>query len=67
ISRSGEVTIYGSKVAGGELYPLVLTQGAFNLVPWSSTSNTVKITQIVQGKTTMIGSGSGRKKVACTL
>ncbi|MDR0262801.1 MAG: fimbrillin family protein [Sphingobacterium sp.] len=66
ISRSGQVSIYGSKSAGGELYPLVLTQGAFNNVPWNSTSNTVKITQIVQGKTTMIGSGSGRKKVACT-
>jgi hypothetical protein len=67
ISRSGEVSIYGSKVAGGELYPLVLTQGSFNIVPWSTTANNVKITQVVQGKTTMIGSGSGRRKVACTL
>ncbi|WP_343319269.1 hypothetical protein [Sphingobacterium multivorum] len=67
ISRSGEVSIYGSKVAGGELYPLVLTQGSFNIVLWSTTANKVKITQVVQGKTTMIESGSGRRKVACTL
>ncbi|MCW2263030.1 MULTISPECIES: hypothetical protein [Sphingobacterium] len=65
ISRSGEVSMYGSKSNGGELFPLVLTQGSFNTVPWSSTSNTVKITQIVQGATKMVGAGSGRKKVAC--
>ncbi|WP_411971930.1 hypothetical protein ACLCDV_18695 [Sphingobacterium sp. Lzh-3] len=65
IARDGQVRMYGSKSNGGELYPLVLTAGTFNIVPWSSTSNTVKITQIVQGKTTMLGAGSGRKKVAC--
>jgi hypothetical protein len=65
IARDGQVSMYGSKSNGGELYPLVLTAGTFNIVPWSSTSNTVKITQIVQGKTTMIGAGSGRKKIAC--
>lgn len=67
ISRTGEVTMYGSKTSGGALYPLVLTQGSFNTVPWSPTSNTVKITQVVQGKTMMVGAGSGRKKTACTL
>ncbi|MEN5054065.1 hypothetical protein [Sphingobacterium kitahiroshimense] len=67
ISRTGEVTMYGSKTSGGALYPLELTQGSFNTVPWSTTSNTVKITQVVQGKTMMVGSGSGRKKTACTL
>lgn len=66
ISRSGEVSMYGSKANGGELYPLVLTQGSFNTVPWSSTTNNVKITQVVQGATKMVGAGSGRKKVACT-
>lgn len=65
ISRTGEVTMYGCKVNGGALYPLVLTQGSFNTVPWSSTSNTVKITQVVQGATKMIGAGSGRKKITC--
>ncbi|MDR3008320.1 MAG: fimbrillin family protein [Sphingobacterium sp.] len=65
ISRSGEVAMYGSKSSGGQLFPLRLTQGSFNSVPWSSTSNTVKITQVVQGKTTMIGSGNGKKKIAC--
>ncbi|ULT23679.1 hypothetical protein KUH03_31660 [Sphingobacterium sp. E70] len=62
ISRTGEVTMYGSKSNSGELYPLVLTQGSFNTVPWSSTSNTVKITQVVQGATKMVGAGSGRKR-----
>jgi hypothetical protein len=57
--------MYGSKSAGGELYPLVLTAGSFNKVPWNSTSNSVKITQVVQGKTSMVGAGSGRKKIAC--
>ncbi len=65
ISRTGEVSMYGSKANAGELYPLVLTQGSFNTVPWSSTSNTVKITQIVQGATKMVGAGSGRKKITC--
>lgn len=65
ISRTGEVTMYGSKSNSGELYPLVLTQGSFNTVPWSSTSNTVKITQVVQGATKMVGAGSGRKKITC--
>ncbi len=65
ISRAGEVSMYGSKSNGGELYPLVLTQGSFNTVPWNSTTNTVKITQVVQGATKMVGAGSGRKKTAC--
>ncbi|UQA73948.1 fimbrillin family protein [Sphingobacterium siyangense] len=65
ISRTGEVSLYGSKLSGGPLYPLVLTAGSFNTVPWSPSSNTVVITQQVMGKTTMIGAGSGRKKIAC--
>ncbi|MGJ1408415.1 fimbrillin family protein [Sphingobacterium thalpophilum] len=65
ISRTGEVKLYGSKVSGGALYPLRLTAGSFNQVNWSPTSNTVKITQIVQGKTEMVGAGSGRKKISC--
>ncbi|MNI97625.1 hypothetical protein D3C73_1563040 [compost metagenome] len=65
ISRDGKVTMFGSKSSGGALYPLVLTQGSFNTVQWSTTDNNVKITQVVQGATKMVGSGSGRKKVAC--
>ncbi len=65
ISRSGEVKMYGSKSSGGVLYPLALTQGQFNIVPWSSNTNNVKITQVVQGATKMVGAGSGRKKIAC--
>lgn len=66
ISREGKVSMYGSKSSGGELYPLVLTAGSFNTVPWNPASNTVKITQVVQGKTSMVGAGSGRKKVTCS-
>ena len=65
ISRDGKVTMFGSKSSGGALYPLVLTQGSFNTVQWSTTDNNVKITQVVQGATKMVGSGSGRKKIAC--
>jgi len=67
ISRTGEVTMFGSKTNGGPLYPLVLTNGnAFNNLPWSATSpNQVKVTQLVDGRTIIKGIGSGKKKVPC--
>lgn len=65
ISRSGAVSMYGSKSSGGPLYPLALTQGAFNTVPWNSVSNTVKVTQIITGTTAIKGSGTGRQKITC--
>lgn len=67
ISRTGEVTMFGSKTSGGELYPLVLTNGnAFNTFPWNGTqSNAVKVTQLVDGRTVIKGVGAGKKKVPC--
>ncbi|WP_282638452.1 hypothetical protein [Sphingobacterium thalpophilum] len=66
IERNGTVRLYGSKVSNGPLYELKLTNGArFNPVQWNSATNTVKITQIVQGPTGMVGSGRGVAKVPC--
>ncbi len=67
ISRTGQVTMYGSKKSGGILYPLVLFNGtSFNNVTWNRNSdNTVKITQVIDGRTIMKGDGSGKKKIAC--
>lgn len=69
ISRTGEVTIFGSKKSNGKLYPLRLKQGTtFNTFPWSpgsSQNNIVKFTSIVDGETIIKGSGSGRIKIPC--
>ncbi|WP_223579314.1 fimbrillin family protein [Sphingobacterium sp. GVS05A] len=67
ISRTGQVTMFGSKTSGGELYPLVLTNGnAFNTFPWNGTqSNAVKVTQLVDGRTVIKGVGAGKKKIPC--
>ncbi len=67
ISRTGQVTMFGSKTSGGELYPLVLTNGnSFNTFPWNGTqSNTVKVTQLVDGRTVIKGVGAGKKKIPC--
>ena len=68
ISRTGKVTMFGSKVNGGPLYELVLNNGnAFNTFPWGSTqSNTVKVTQLVDGRTIIKGVGAGKKKIPCS-
>ncbi|UIR55971.1 fimbrillin family protein [Sphingobacterium sp. SRCM116780] len=70
ISRTGVVTMFGSKTSGGTLYPLVLTNGnTFNTFPWNSSivgTNTVKITQLVDGRTVLKGYGSGKKKISCS-
>lgn len=67
ISRTGKVTMFGSKTNGGPLYELVLVNGnSFNTFPWGSTqSNTVKVTQLVDGRTILKGVGAGKKKIAC--
>lgn len=69
ISRFNQVTMFGSKRSGGPLYPLVLLPGTtFNSFSWAGTgTNTVLVTQIVAGKTTMQGTGSGKQKVSCNL
>lgn len=69
ISRFNKVTMFGSKKSGGPLYPLVLLSGtSFNNFSWAGAgTNTVEVTQIVAGKTTMQGTGAGKKKVSCNL
>lgn len=69
ISKTGEVTMYGSKYGGGPLLPLELFNGnSFNNFKWNAggqESNTVKITQIVQGRTIIRGVGTGKSKISC--
>ncbi len=67
ISRTGQVTMFGSKTSGGPLYELKLVNGnSFNTFPWSATqSNTVKVTQLVDGRTIIKGVGAGKKKIPC--
>ncbi|WP_286857047.1 MULTISPECIES: hypothetical protein [Sphingobacterium] len=68
ISRTGKVTMFGSKTNGGPLYELVLVNGnSFNTFPWGSTQdNTVKVTQLVDGRTIIKGVGAGKKKIPCS-
>lgn len=67
ISRNGEVTMLGSKVNNGPLFPLKLKNNlTFNKVTWNSTGdNTVVVTQKVAGRTIIIGKGSGKKRITC--
>lgn len=69
IGKNGEVTLFGSKVSGGPLYELELFNGnSFNVFRWNTSTqgnNTIKVTQLVDEKTVLIGSGAGKKKVAC--
>ncbi|MEI5985151.1 MULTISPECIES: fimbrillin family protein [Sphingobacterium] len=67
ISKTGEVTMLGSKTDGGPLFPLILKAGLqFNKVPWNTTSsNTVVVTQRVSNTTFVVGRGYGQKKIAC--
>lgn len=67
ISPIGLVNMYGSKVSGGQLFPLELFNGnSFNTISWNTTtSNTVVITQNVVDVTNMTGRGYGLKLVPC--
>lgn len=67
ISPSGNITMYGSKVAGGPLFPLELYNGnAFNTITWNNNSTNVVIaTQSVEGTTYMTGYGSGLNVAPC--
>jgi len=67
ISRTGEVTMLGSKTNEGPLVPLRLKGGKqFNKVNWSATGpNTVVVSQKVDGRTIVIGKGYGRKRINC--
>ncbi|WP_310993596.1 DUF7507 domain-containing protein [Aequorivita marina] len=57
ISQLGEVTLYGSKVSGGPLYELVLSNGAaLNTVTWNETTdNSIEVTQDANGWTRLHG------------
>lgn len=67
ISATGAVTLFGSKVSGGPLFPLELYNGAtFNTITWNvASANMVTATQVVVGPTYMTGYGSGKKIVPC--
>lgn len=68
ISRNGEVTMLGSKRSGGPLYTLRLKNGNFfNQFTWfpGNTQNKVKVTQLVDGRTVIIGYGSGKRNISC--
>jgi hypothetical protein len=67
ISRSGEVTMLGSKTNGGPLFPLKLMGGqSFKRVVWNSEGeNKVVVTQKVAGRTIIVGKGSGKKRISC--
>lgn len=68
IGKDGSVNLYGRKVPSGPLYELELIPGlnSFNSFPWSATGqNSVKITQIIDGQTILVGSGSGKAKISC--
>src|SRR5690606_32703975 len=68
ISRNGEVNMLGSKRSGGPLYTLRLKNGNFfNQFTWfpGNTQNKVKVTQLVDGRTVIIGYGSGKRNISC--
>lgn len=67
ISRNGQITMYGSKTSGGNLVQLRMKGNLqFNTVPWDGSGpNEVVVSQKVDGKTVIIGTGTGRKRVAC--
>jgi len=61
IAPNGDVTMFGSKVDNGPLYPLELFNGnAFNTIDWNTNSdNTVIFSQNVVGVTNITGRGYG--------
>lgn len=67
ISRTGQISIYGSKASYGPLYPLVLTNGnTFNSIIWNQQgSNNITVTQNVVGVTIMDGYGYGLNITPC--
>ncbi len=67
IHKNGSVNMYGSKVSGGQLFPLQLYNGnTFNNITWNRTgSNTVILSQIVQGPTYITGRANGVKNGFC--
>lgn len=67
ISRSGQISLFGSKASYGPLYPLVLTNGnALNSIMWNQQgTNNITVTQNVVGVTIMDGYGYGLNLTPC--
>ncbi|MGO4709836.1 hypothetical protein AB4Y90_12110 [Chryseobacterium sp. 2TAF14] len=67
ISPAGTISMYGSKTAGGVLYPLELFNGnSLNNIIWNSSgNNNIVITQNVVGTTNITGRGYGQNIVPC--
>ncbi|MEN5233581.1 hypothetical protein [Sphingobacterium faecium] len=67
IDGNGKVAMFGSKSAGGPLFPLVLSgTAAFNTITWNKTAaNTVIASQTVKGPTYLVGEGYGKKIITC--
>ena len=61
IAANGDVSMFGSKVSGGPLFPLALFNGnAFNTITWNPNDpNSVTVSQNVVGLTRMEGKGYG--------
>lgn len=67
ISPTGAVTMFGSKVSGGSLFPLELINGnSFNTIIWNaSATNIITVTQNKVGATNISGRGYGLNIVPC--
>ena len=67
LSPTGEISMFGSKVSGGSLFPLELFNGnSFNTINWNTTgSNIITITQNVVGTTNITGRGYGLNVIPC--
>ena len=67
VSPEGVVSMFGSKVSGGPLFPLELFNGAvFNRVIWNKTTpNTTVISQKMVGPATISGQGFGENLIPC--
>ncbi|MGK6344361.1 hypothetical protein ACMGDK_19290 [Chryseobacterium sp. DT-3] len=67
ISPAGAITMFGSKVSGGPLFPLTLFNGnTLNAINWhASGTNSIKVTQSVVGPTHISGYGSGKNTRPC--
>lgn len=67
ISPTGTISMSGSKVSGGPLFPLTLFNGnSFNTINWDPIgSNSVTVTQNVVGPTKISGYGSGKNTIPC--
>ncbi|SFC41028.1 DUF11 domain-containing protein [Kaistella jeonii] len=67
ISPNGALSLFGSKVTNGPLFPLELFNGAMlNTITWNTlTNNVITITQNVVGVTNITGRGYGLNIIPC--